>query len=533
MEPKQATRKWRLSRREFLIGAGVLGGGVALGYVFGWPEVQLKAAEMLDSGTGRPPSGITTEPTVWIEISPDNQATFYLPKIEMGQGVHTSLAQILAEELGADWKDVRVIQADTAHGPVDTAGTTGSTSVSSMWPVLREVAANMREMLRVEAARQLNRPVTDLQIENGTFISNTTNGRLTFGEVVKNKQGQWEVPKDTPALKLQSAFTIVGQPLPRVDLPGKVTGETIYGYDARVPSMLYGAVAQPPTVGAKLRQARPGTADSKPGVAKVVLEDDFAGVVAESRQLAQSAVSALDLLWDEGRLWNQSDIEAMLEINPGQGIVIQKDGNGASGLTGDVIESRYSSPFAAHAHLEPQAALADVQPDKTRVWVSTQLPALTRTAVAKDLGLRDEQVEIRPTYLGGGFGRKYGSDVAVAAAKLSQAVGKPVHVGWVRREEFQNGYLRPPTRHLLRATLTNDGHMDTLAHWQSSGEVAAAFVPGFLLAITGDFGAWRAHSLRHSESLHPHAGGQTARSHQLVARTGLAGEHVCRGKFYR
>jgi isoquinoline 1-oxidoreductase beta subunit len=96
-----------------------------------------------------------------------------------------------------------------------------------------------------------------------------------------------------------------------------------------------------------------------------------------------------------------------------------------------------------------------------------------------------------PTYLGGGFGRKYGSDVAVAAAKLSQAVGKPVHVGWVRREEFQNGYLRPPTRHLLRATLTNDGRMDTLAHWQSSGEVAAAFVPGFLLAITGDFGAWR------------------------------------------
>jgi isoquinoline 1-oxidoreductase beta subunit len=489
MEQRQPKHKWRMTRREFLIGAGVLGGGVALGYIFGWPAVQLRAAEMLDSGTGRPAGNIATEPTVWIQISPDNRATFYIPKIEMGQGVHTALAQILAEELGADWKDVRVVQADTAHGPVDTAGTTGSTSVSSMWPVMREVAANMREMLRVEAAGQLSAPVADLRIENGAFLFN--NGRLTFGEVVKNKQGEWELPKDKPVLKSQSEFTIVGQPLPRTDLPDKVTGAAIYGYDARLPGMLYGAIAQPPTIGAKLIWAGPGDAESKPGVVRVVIDGDFVGVVADLRQLAQSAISALELQWDEGELWSQSDIDAMVEVDPGQGMVIQKEGSGVSNLSGNVIESRFSTPLAAHAHLEPQAALADVQPDKVRVWVSAQLPALTRTAVAKALGLKDEQVEIMPTYLGGGFGRKYGSDVAVAAAKLSQAVGKPVHVGWTRREEFQNGYLRPPTKHLLRATLTDNGRIDTLAHWQSSGEVAAAFVPGFLLAITGDFGAWR------------------------------------------
>lgn len=491
MEQQPTKRQWRLSRRQFLIGAGVVGGGVALGYVFGWPKVQLKAAELLDSGAGGRPSDITTEPTVWIELSPENRVTFFIPKIEMGQGVHTALAQILAEELGVEWQAVSVIQADTVRGPLDSSGTTGSTSVSSMWPVLRAVAATMREMLRAEAARQLNVSGVDLAIESGAFVIAATNTRLLFGEVVKNKQGPWEAPNETPALKPVSDFTLVGQSVPRTDLPGKVTGEAIYGFDARLPDMLYGAVAQPPTLEAKLRRAGPGTAESQPGVVKVVVDNDFAGVVATSRQLAQSALRALDLLWDEGELWNQSDIDALLEINPGQGIVIQKEGDGVTGLTRNGIEARYSSPFAAHAHLEPQAALADVQPDRTRVWVSTQLPALTRTAVANVLGLKDEQVELMPTYLGGGFGRKYGSDVAVAAARLSQAAGKPVHVGWTRQEEFQNGYLRPPTRHLLRGALADDGRVATLAHWQSSGEVAGAFVPGFVLAVTGDFGAWR------------------------------------------
>lgn len=498
MNQQPAKRQWRLSRRAFLVGAGALGGGLAVGYVFGWPALQLKVAEAIDSGTGRPPSGIAAEPTLWIEISPDNRATFFIPKIEMGQGVHTALAQILAEELGVDWKDVRVVQADTARGPLDSSGTTGSTSVSSMWPVLREVAANLREMSRAEAARQMNIPVTDLRIENGVFVNDLTNARLTFGEVVANKRGAWELPTESPALKPLTEFALVGQSLPRVDLPDKVTGEAIYGFDARLPDMLYGAVVQPPTLGATLRRAGPGTAETMPGVVKVVTEGDFAGVVAESRQRARAALGALELEWDEGQLWNQSDIEALLEIDLNTGIVIQKDGNGDSNLKGNAMEARYRTPLAAHAHLEPQAALAHVQSDKTRVWVSTQLPALTRADVAEALGLKEEQVEIRPTYLGGGFGRKYGSDVAVAAAKLSRAVGRPVHVGWTRGEEFQNGYLRPPTQHLLRAALTRDGRVDALAHWQSSGEVAAAFVPGFLTALAGDFGAWRGARLHYN-----------------------------------
>lgn len=493
---KSPKGRWRLSRRGFLIGAGALGGGLALGYAIGWPAIQLAAAEALDSGTGRPPGNIASDPNVWIEIAPDNTTTLYIPKIEMGQGVHTSLAQILADELGAAWADVRVLAADTAHGPVDDAGTTGSTSVSSMWPVLRAIAANLREMLRAEAARQLGVSMAALRMAPGAFEVPSA-GRLTFGQVVQAHTGVWKAPADPPLLKAPADFTLVGHSVPRVDLPDKVTGQAVYGFDARLPGMLFGACAQPPNFGASLRRAAPGDAPNQPGVVQVVIEDNFAGIVAKSRQQAQAALLSLDLEWDTGRLWNQAEIEALLEIDTGQGIVIQSEGAGLSGLSEGFIEARYSSPFAAHAHLEPQAALVDMQGDQVRVWVSTQLPALTRSAVADALGLDDQQVAVYPQYVGGGFGRKYGSDVAIMAARLSRAVGRPVHVGWTRPQEFQNGYLRPPTRHLLRAQLGSGGSLSTLAHWQSSGEVAAAFVPGLLLAVTGDFGAWRGARLQY------------------------------------
>jgi len=490
MTTKPTTKKkWRVSRRGFLIGAGALGGGLALGYVFGWPLVQLRAAEALDRGNGRPAGEIATDPAVWIEITPANEARFYLPKIEMGQGVHTALAQIMAEELGVAWEAVRVVQADTARGPVDGDGTTGSTTVSSMWPVLREVAASLREMLRAEAARQLQVGAETLSLADGVVMS-PGGDRLTFGEVVQRKQGAWEAPAEPPGLKTGD-YKLVGQSMPRIDLPAKVTGAAIYGFDARLPGMLYGAMAQPPNLGAMLKRAAPGTAAAEPGVVQVVIGKDYAGIVAESRAQAHAALDELDLAWDTGKLWTQTEIDAQLDIDPGAGIVIQQEGDGAGALRDDVIEAHYATPMAAHAHLEPQGALVEVLADRARVWVSTQLPALTRTAVAEALGLKPEAVEIYPLYVGGGFGRKYGSDVAVAAARLAQAVGRPVHVGWTRTEEFQNGYLRPPTQHQLKGALGADGRVTALGHWQSSGEVAAAFVPGFILAVTGDFAAWR------------------------------------------
>lgn len=490
-EPKSSQkRKWRMSRRGFLIGTGVLGAGLALGYGVGLPKARLQVANMFDGGLR--PNNLPIEPLQWIEITPANKVIFHLSKIEMGQGVHTALAQILAEELEAAWANIEVRHANTARGPVDANGTTGSTTVSSNYASLREIAATMREMLRAEAAKLLNVPATSLVAQNSMFVAGANS--ISYGEVVKAHVGKWELPKDKPTLKTPSEFKLIGKSAPRVDLPAKVQGETVYGLDARLPNMLYGAVAMPPTLGATLRQAGVGDANAQPGVRKVVLEDGFAGVVAESRQQAQSAVNALALAWDEGKRWQQSDVDAMLEINERELVAIQQEGNGVlpSGGVG-VIEARYSSPFAAHAQLEPQSALAEVQADRARVWVSTQMPSLARSEIAKALGMKDEQVDIIPTFIGGGFGRKYGADVAIPAAKLSRAMGgQPVHIGWTRSQEFQHGYLRPPTRHILRGVLGADGRIDGLTHLQSSGEVAGAFLPAAMMTALGsDFGAWR------------------------------------------
>jgi isoquinoline 1-oxidoreductase beta subunit len=482
-------RTWRISRRGFLIGTGMLGAGLALGYTVGLPKARLELAKMFDGGVRM--GSLPIEPTQWIEITPANKIIFHLSKVEMGQGVHTALAQILAEELEADWSKIEVRHADTARGPVDAMGTTGSTTVSANYASLREIAATMREMLRAEAAKALNVPAASLIAQNSMFVAGTN--KISYGELVKAHNGKWELPKDKPTLKTPSEFKLIGTSAKRVDLPAKVQGETVYGLDARLPGMLYAAVATPPTLSATLKRAGMGDANEQPGVRKVLIEDGFVGVVAESRQQALSAVNTLALEWDEGKRWQESDVDAMLEIRENELVAIQQEGKGGlrGGGTG-VIEARYSSPLAAHAQLEPQSALADVQADKTRIWVSTQMPALTRSEVSRALGLQEAQVEIMPTFVGGGFGRKYGSDVAIPAAKLSRAAGKPVHLGWTRSQEFQQGYLRPPTRHIMRGALGVDGRIESLTHLQSSGEVAGAFLPAALISVMGsDFGAWR------------------------------------------
>ena len=222
-DEQQPKRRWRVSRRGFLIGAGAVAGGVALGALVGLPALRLQLAEVVDSGGGGF-GGQTNDPLLWFEVNPDNSITLYVPKVEMGQGVHTALKQIAAEELGVPWESITVQQATTAVGPQDSSGTSGSTSVSASYTPLRQAAAALREMLRVEAAAQLGAPVAELMIDGTTFV--TTGGAArTFGEVVAAKSGDWEVPAEEAPLRTGAANRIVGQSLPRSDIPAKVTGD--------------------------------------------------------------------------------------------------------------------------------------------------------------------------------------------------------------------------------------------------------------------------------------------------------------------
>ncbi len=488
---KREKSRWRVSRRGFLVGLGVTGVGLALGVRLGTPVVRRRIAGYLDGATI--PVRADHPPGAWFEVSEEGRVTLFVPKVEMGQGIHTALAQIAAEELGVPWEDLDVAQASTARGFRSLMGTSGSFSVSTLYTPLREAAATLRETLRLEAARQLGLPADELRAEGGVFRHEATNRSLGYGEVVAATDiATLEVPDELPPLKAASEFTVIGRSLPRVDLLDKLTGRAVYGYDARLPNMAYGAVARPPRLGARPKTVESGAASTLEGVVRVVVEDNFVGVVATSRARAYDALDALDISWEGGLTLDQADIDAMVSVDAGNGVEIQREGDPAEHLQGRTLEATYRTPFAAHAHLEPQAALVAAEPDSVVVFASTQFPDSVRNDVAEVLGRDPDEVEVTATYLGGGFGRKAGSDVSIEAARLSAAAGRPVHVGWNRSEDLRYGYVRPPTQHVLRAALDPSGYLAALEHRQASGDVAFAFLPGVAALVMGaDFGAWR------------------------------------------
>lgn len=483
--------RWRVSRRGFLIATGVLGAGVALGWVFGVPAARLAIAKSVDESGA--PGGLDVDPVLWFEVQADNSVTLHNIKVEMGQGIHTAVAQMAAEELEFPFENITVVAASTARGINDGFGTGASNSVSSLYTPLREGAATLREMLRAKAAEKWSTPLENVIAMEGTFFQqNNPSEVLTYGQVVEGVS-DWEVPKDAPELKAKKDYRYIGQPLPRVDFVEKLTGRAVYGYDARTEGMLYGAVARPPSFTSTLKSAAEGTARNEKGVIDVVIQDGFAGVVATSRAAAHRGVAALALEWEAGEVYQQADIDALTQVKPNEGVEIQRDGRVAANLKkGKLISSEYRSPMAVHAHLEPQAALVDARVDKVVAQVSTQSPILVRDEITKLLGRKEEEVEVTATYLGGGFGRRLNVEVALEAASLSQAVGKPVHVGWTRTEEFQNGYVRPPTHSRFEASLDEQGKILAIKHEQASGDVAFPFFPAFLVTLFGaDFGAWR------------------------------------------
>lgn len=491
MSESETKKKKGFSRRKFLvrssIGLGVLfGAGYLSRHV-----VRRYIAELANTAEG-PYAGDTETPSLWFEITADNEIVLHSPKVEMGQGSFTSMAQIAADELAVDISQMKVVHAATASGNVDGFSTGGSTSISSLWMPLRELAATMREMLKAEAAKQMGLGVAALSVSKG--IVSGGNKSMTYGEIVKGVT-EWTVP-ETPALKPISEYQFVGKPIPRVDLRDKVLGAPMFGMDASMPDMLYGAVARSSKIGAKFVSADISAAEKMPGVVKVVVEKDFVGVVATSQMEAELAKQAIEVVWEVEKEWQSADIAEMIQVGKGDPVVIQKEGDAEDMLTESegVITAEYKSPIGAHAQIEPNGALVFAEADKATVMISTQVVGFTRGEVADRLGLEAEQVNVIPTYLGGGFGRRLHTPNAVQAAVLSKAVGKPVKCFFTRKEEFQHDTFRPPTHHVLKAKLTEEGRIDAIEHNLSSGDVmfGSALLPPIVEPIVGaDVGAWR------------------------------------------
>lgn len=487
-------RRGRITRRGFLIGTGVVGAAVIVGWRFGLPAGRLQIARVIDGGAG--PGGPEGPPDAWFEVAPGEPIRLYLIKVEMGQGVHTALAQVAAEELDLPLDRLEVRSAPSSRGVTDRMGTTGSFTISSSYRPMREAAAVMREMLRRAAASRWDAPLDEIVASEGRVLRRgRPDEAVAYEELAEDLAGV-EPPDDVPTLKPRSEFREIGRVRPRVDLETKLDGVGGFGLDARLPDMRYGATAKPPVIGARLRSASTGTALDVDGVTDVVIEDGFAGVVATRRSAARRGVAALDLDWEmPDELVTQEEVETATTVR-GDGVTVQREGRPGRAFGGRVdLTAEYRSGMAAHAHFEPQSALLDVRPDGTRAWMATQTPDAMRDAIAEALGVPADEVDLIPTWLGGAFGRRLTADVATAAARLSRATGTPVHVSWTREEEFLNGFVRPPVHNVLEARI-DDGRITAMRHRQASGDVAFAFLPGIAAKVLGaDFGSWRGATL--------------------------------------
>ena len=493
-EPKKG-----ISRRKFMVRTLAGGGGVLLGtLIVGRNPIRRAIYEEAETETSLFYLGNTSDPMIWFEITPDNHITFHSPKVEMGQGNFTGLTQIAAEELGVEINQIKTVHAASATGNIDQLCTGGSTSIAGLWQPLRELAATMREMLIQTAARNWKVSASELTVQKGVISG--ANHSTTFGEIISENK-DWEIP-DTPPLKPISEFKFIGQPIKRVDLTEKITGAPIFGMDATFPDMVYGAIVRSDKIGAKFVSADATKAENMPGVIAIVYEDDFVGVVAETYTQAENAKRVIDVKWEiSNDLQTTEDLNKAIKVGNGTKQVTQKSGS-PEGILDDAreksdplfIEQKYSSPIGAHAQMEPNGAVAFFEGDKVTLKISTQVVKLTRSEVADRLGIDEENVNIIPTFLGGGFGRRLHTPHAAQVAVMAKAVGKPVKCFYNRQEEFQNDTFRPPTEHLLRAKLTQNGSIEAIEHNYATGDVmyGSPLVPGIAGTLLGaDIGAMR------------------------------------------
>jgi len=409
-----------------------------------------------------------TSPRLWLEISPENDITLYSPKVEMGQGTFTGLAQLVAEELEVAVEKIKVMHAETGSGNLDGFATGGSMSIATLWNPLREMAAMMREMMRTKAAEKLGVAVGDLSLSEGVFSAGGKT--MSYGQSVDG-ESEWELP-DVPQLKPKSAFKYIGKGVPRLDLHDKVVGAPIFGIDASYPDMLFASVVRPRLVDAEMSNFDFSEAKGMPGVVEIVQENGFVGVVARTHVEALSARKKIKFDYSTNQTWNIADIKEKIKVGNGTKTIIQKNGSSPEDIDGEgeIMSMEFSSPIGAHAQMEPNGAVAWYRDGKVDIKVSTQVPKITRDEVAKAMGLAKDKVNIIPTYLGGGFGRRLHTPNAIQAAIMSRAVGKPVKSFLDRKQEFQNDTFRPPSHHVMKAKISPAGDLLGLEHSIASGD---------------------------------------------------------------
>jgi isoquinoline 1-oxidoreductase subunit beta len=431
-----------VSRRRFILTSATASAGVVIGFY-------LPSSAHAD-GDG------PFSPNAYLTITPEDKITIVVPRTEMGQGVWTSLPMILAEELEADWKQIKIEQAgaSTLFGDQTTGG---SASVRATWDPMRKAGAQAREMLITAAAQQWNIPRESCKAEAGSVLHSASGRKLSYGGLAA-QAGKLSVPENPP-LKTGD-YKIVGKPLPRLDTPSKVNGSAVYGIDFRVPEMKYAALARCEVVGGKVADFDASAAKQMPGVSFVgTVGDSAVAVVADSTWNAMKARRALKITWDDSankELTSSAIFDALRNAGQGKAVKFYSSGD-VSKTAGKKIEAEYQLPFMAHAPMEPGNCTAHFRGTECEIWAPTQVPQDCRDTVAPLIGLKPEQVKVNVTLLGGGFGRRLEHDYAVETALLSKAVNAPIKITWTREDDMRCSTYRPVSVHRLSATVDDNG----------------------------------------------------------------------------
>ena len=374
----------------------------------------------------------------WIAIEPDGTITAFSGKVELGTGVRTALAQIVAEELDVPLERLHMVMGDTALTP-DEGYTAGSMTIHSSGTALRHAAAEARRAMLEMASEQLDANPDELSIQDGVIrVVHDPKRSVTYAELMGGKPFDLQVTGQAP-LKPPENYRIVGTSTPRQDLPRKVTGGPSFIQDLNVPGMLHARLVRPPGPAAKLVAMDESSVKNIPGLVKVVQRGNFIGVVAEREEQAIQAARQLKVEWQETALYpRMGDLFTALSSQPTEDTVLVEQGDLEQAFAGAAqqVHATYTQPYHAHASLGPSCALAEVRGDQVTVWASTQGPYPLRGALAELLDLPAENVHLIHVEGAGCYGQNGSDDAAADAVILAQAVGRPVRVQWTRADEF-------------------------------------------------------------------------------------------------
>ena len=423
-------------RREFL---KIFGGGI---FVFvTLADAGLLAQQGRRGGGGR---GTPADFNAFLKIGEDGRVSCFTGKIEMGQGIVTSLAQMLAEELNVPLDSVDMVMGDTDLCPWDM-GTFGSMTTRFFGPPLKAAAAEARAVLMELAAEHLEVPAERLKVEEGVVFDKNQDGKrvsyaqLTKGQKIQRRLSGKAVPENV------ADFTVVGKPVTRTDALDKVTGKAKYAGDIRLPGMLYAKILRPPVHGATLNSVDTSEAERIDGV-RVVKQDDLVAVIHRRPDLAEKALETVSAEFDlpEADVDERTIFDRLMKVAPeGRSAARQGDLKKGEQLAASLVEETYLNSYVAHAPMEPHTAVAKIEGGKATVWASTQTPFGARDEAARAIGLSSQNVRVITPFVGGGFGGKTANRQVAEAAILAKLAGQPVQVAWSRAEEFFYDTFRP------------------------------------------------------------------------------------------